>query len=109
MSASPFDHPLLAHLLGDVEIAALFAPEAELREMLRFEVALAEAEAEEGIIPPTAAAAIKAATAKFKPDHAGLAEGIARDGLVVPALVKQLRAAIGEPHADHLHVGTTSQ
>jgi 3-carboxy-cis,cis-muconate cycloisomerase len=109
MSASPFDHPLLARLLGDAETANLFSPEAELREMLRFEGALAEAEAEEGIIPAAAAAAIKAAIGRFKPDHAGLAEGIARDGLVVPALVKQLRAAIGAPHAEHLHLGTTSQ
>jgi 3-carboxy-cis,cis-muconate cycloisomerase len=109
MSASPFDHPLLSHLLGDAEIASLFSPEAELKEMLRFESALAEAEADEGLIPAAAAAAITAAIGRFKPDHAGLAEGIARDGLVVPALVKQLRTAIGAPHADHLHVGTTSQ
>ena len=109
MSTSPFDHPLLSHLLGDAEIAALFSPEAELNEMLRFEAALAESEAAEGIIPEPAAAAIRVTLAGFKPDLAALAAGVAHDGLFVPALVKQLRTAIGTPHARHLHVGTTSQ
>ena len=109
MSASPFDHPLLSHLLGDPEIAALFAPEAELKEMLAFEAALAEAEAAEGVIPQAAATAIAAVLKSFKPDLAGLAAGVAKDGLPVPALVKQIKAKLGESDAKHFHFGTTSQ
>ena len=47
MTASVFDHPILSGLLGDDEIGAQFSAAAELSAMLRFEVALAEAEAAE--------------------------------------------------------------
>jgi len=109
MSASPFDHPLLSRLLGDAEIAGYFAPEAELTEMLAFEATLAEAEALEGVIPPSAGVAIAAAARSLLPDAKLLAEGAARDGVTVPALVQQLRAALGEPLAQHVHHGATSQ
>ena len=110
MSASPFDHPLLAHLLGDRrDRDSVRAGGGAQGDAALLEAALAEAEAEEGVIPAAAAVAITGTIGRFKPDHAGLAEGIARDGLVVPALVKQLRAALSAPHAEHLHVGTTSQ
>ena len=66
--------------------------------MLRFEAALAAAEARHGVIPAEAAAAIADALAGFRPDLAALARGTARDGVVVPELVRQLRAAVGEPH-----------
>ncbi|HVM83394.1 MAG TPA: 3-carboxy-cis,cis-muconate cycloisomerase [Candidatus Binatia bacterium] len=109
MSASPFDHPLLAPLLGDDEIAGFFTPEAELTELLAFEAALAEAEAAEGVVPPDAATAVAAAARRLKPEMRALAAGVARDGVVVPELVRQLRTAVGEPHAPHVHHGATSQ
>src|SRR5581483_5963276 len=109
MSASPFDHPLLSHLVGDAEIAALFTPEAELKEMLAFEAALAEAEAAEGVIPQAASTAIAATLKDFKPDLAALAAGVAKDGLPVPALVKQIKARLSAGEAQHFHFGTTSQ
>ena len=101
--------PLLDALTGDAEIAALFSDEADLRAMLRAEVALAEAEAESGLIEPHAALRIAAACAAFVPDWAALARGLAQDGVVVPALVRQLRDAVGAPHAKAVHTGATSQ
>lgn len=109
MTVSPFDHPYLSGLLGDEEVAALFSLAAELEAMLAFEVALARAEAVEGIIPVQAADAIEAVAHRFSPDVASLRAAAARDGVVVPDLVRQLRAAIGEPHGKHLHFGATSQ
>ncbi len=109
MSVSAFDHPWLNPLLGDTEVARQFTPEAELHAMLAFEVALAKAEADHGIIPADAAAAIARAAQAFKPDMAALAEATARDGMVVPEWVSQLRRAVGEPHKAHLHYGSTSQ
>lgn len=109
MPVSPFDHPLLSALLGDEEVAACFSVEAELAEMLAFERALAEAEAEEGVIPPEAAAAIAAAIAQFSPDMEALRAGARQDGVVVPALVKQLRRAVGPQHGLSVHFGATSQ
>jgi 3-carboxy-cis,cis-muconate cycloisomerase len=109
MSVSVFDHPWLAALLGDEEVALHFGAEAELRAMLEFEVALAMAEAELGIIPMEAAQAIAAAALTFQPDLPALAAGTARDGMVVPDWVSQLRRAVGTPHGEHVHFGSTSQ
>ncbi len=109
MSVSVFDHPWLAALLGDDEVARHFSAEAELRTMLEFEVALAMAEAELGIIPAEAAQAIAAVSSGFRPDPPALAAGSARDGMVVPEWVSQLRHAVGAPHASHVHFGATSQ
>lgn len=109
MSVSVFDHPWLSPLLGDVETARHFTPEAELRAMLAFEVALAKVQAAHGVIPAEAAAAIARVTKSFKPDMAALAGATARDGMVVPDWVDQLRRAVGTPHDTHLHFGSTSQ
>lgn len=109
MTVSPFDHPYLSGLLGDEEVASLFSAAAELEAMLAFEVALAKAEALEGVIPPAAAKVIETAAHRFAPDIASLREATARDGVVVPDLVRQLRAAVGAPHDGHVHFGATSQ
>src|SRR5262245_3529677 len=109
MSVSVFDHPWLSALLGDEEVARYFSPEAELRTMLEFEVALAMAEAELGIIPMEAAQALTAAAITFQPDPQALAAGTARDAMVVPDWVGQLRRTVGEPHGRHVHFGSTSQ
>ncbi|MEZ5833939.1 MAG: 3-carboxy-cis,cis-muconate cycloisomerase [Dongiaceae bacterium] len=109
MSVSVFDHPWLSALLGDDEIARHFGVEAELRAMLEFEIALAMAEAECGIIPMEAARAVAAAALSFQPDMSALAAGTARDGMVVPEWVSQLRRAVRAPHGDHVHFGSTSQ
>ena len=109
MSVSPFDHPLLARLLGDSEIAAQFSAEAEIAQIAVFESALAVAEGAEGVIPAEAAAAISSRLASFEPNVAALSEATARDGVVTVELVRQMREHVGEPHGQHLHIGATSQ
>ncbi|MET3524389.1 3-carboxy-cis,cis-muconate cycloisomerase [Mesorhizobium abyssinicae] len=109
MTVSPFDHPLLSALLGDEEAARHFSVEADIDAMLAFERALAEAEAECGVISNDAAAAIGSALTSFRPDTARLRAGVARDGVVVPELVRQIKAAVGEPHNAFVHFGATSQ
>lgn len=109
MSFSPFDHPILSGLLGDDETARHFSAAAEIEAMLAFERALAQAEADEGIIEGEAAAVVVAALNNFKPDMAALKAGVGQDGVVVPELVKQLRGAIGKPHDKAVHFGATSQ
>lgn len=109
MTVSPFDHPLLSALLGDEEASRHFSVDAEIEAALAFESALAEAEAENGIIARDAAAAIVAALGTFRPDTALLRAGIAKDGVMMPELVRQIRAAVGEPHGDKVHFGATSQ
>lgn len=105
----PLSSPLLQALVGDEEAGAFFSNEAELAAMLRVEAALAEAEAELGLIGEDAAVRIVASCRAFEPDWNGLAKGLAKDGVVVPELVKQLRRAVGEPHDRAVHLGATSQ
>lgn len=100
---------LLRALTGDAEIEALLSDEAQLAAMLEFELALAAAEADAGMISSTAAAAIVQGIKRFAPDWDDLASGMARDGVVVPALVRHLRNTIGAPHDADLHRGATSQ
>ncbi|UJW74857.1 3-carboxy-cis,cis-muconate cycloisomerase [Rhizobium sp. SL42] len=108
MSISVFDHPMLAGLLGDREIAAQFSVAAELEAMLAFEVSLARAEAEEGLIPQAAADAILELPGRFEPDVDAIRDATGRDGVVIPELVRQWRAALGA-HGEYIHFGATSQ
>lgn len=101
--------PLLRALVGDPELEALFSDEVDLAAMLRVEAAIAEAQAEAGLIPGSAAARIAVACLNFQPDNAKLAAGLARDGVVVPELVMQLRQAVGGTDADCVHFSLTSQ
>lgn len=109
MTASPFDHPFLAGLLGDGEVSACFSAEADIAAMVAFEAALAQAEAKAGVIPAGAGEAIAGALAGFAADGDALRAGVARDGVVVPTLVAQMRRAVGEPFAGMVHFGATSQ
>lgn len=109
MAFSLFDHPHFSTLLRRDEIADQFTPKAEIAAMLRFELALAEAEAELGLIPNEAAAAIASAIQTFQPTTGQLAEGIRRDGVIGPTLVNGLCQATAEPYRHHVHFGATSQ
>ncbi|SDA61208.1 3-carboxy-cis,cis-muconate cycloisomerase [Mesorhizobium qingshengii] len=109
MTVSPFDHPLLSALLGDEEASRHFSVEAEIEAALAFESALAQAQAENGIIGKDAAAAIVSGLSSFRPDTALLRAAVARDGVMVPELVRQIRMAVGEPHGQKVHFGATSQ
>jgi 3-carboxy-cis,cis-muconate cycloisomerase len=106
---SAFDHPILSALVGDEDVAAVFSVEADVKAMLAFEAALAEAEASVELVSAEAASRIASVCAHFSPDLAALAKGAARDGVVAPELVKLLRAAVGAPHASEVHRGATSQ
>ncbi|HSI42140.1 MAG TPA: 3-carboxy-cis,cis-muconate cycloisomerase [Xanthobacteraceae bacterium] len=109
MGLSPFDHPLLSGLLGDVEVGGELSASADIVAILAFESALARAEAAHGIIPATAAERIGEGCAGFAPDFDALRSAVAIDGVVVPDLVRQLRAAVGGADAAYVHFGATSQ
>ena len=100
---------LLDALVGDDGTEVLLGDDAQLAAMLAFERALAEAEADAGLIGNDSATAIASAIDRFTVDWDDLAAGLAQDGVVVPALVRQLRAAVGEPHGQFVHHGATSQ
>lgn len=109
MSAALFDHTVLSAWAGDAAAADALSFEADLAAMLRFEAALAEAEAECGVIPTAAARRIAATCDGFRPDISALRARARVDGVVAPGLIDQLRRALGPEAAPHLHVGATSQ
>jgi 3-carboxy-cis,cis-muconate cycloisomerase len=96
-------------LWRDAEIAEFFAPEAEIAGILRFETALAEAQAAVGLITTEDAQAIVKACLEFAPDMERLEGGIRRDGMIVPELIRELRVTLPEAHRDALHLRSTSQ
>lgn len=109
MSLTPFEHPFLSGLVGDAEIVPLFSAAADIAAMLRFEMALAHAQAEHGVIPGDAASSIASALSDFTPDMDALANGVARDGVVIPEFVRQLRRTVGGAASENVHFGATSQ
>src|SRR5205085_5635183 len=82
--------PLLAPLFATTEMRALHADRAVIGRMLRFEAALARAEAAAGVIPHSAAAAIKSACNPARFDPAALGKGAALAGNPAIPLVKAL-------------------
>ncbi|RCS22067.1 3-carboxy-cis,cis-muconate cycloisomerase [Phyllobacterium salinisoli] len=110
MSISVFEHPFLTGLFGrDEEITGLFVSSADIAAMVRFEAALAQAQASLRLIPAAAASRISEAAGTFEPDIAALERAAARDGTIIPELVGQLRNAVGVEFASHVHFGATSQ
>ena len=107
--AGTIDSALLGDLFGTAAMRAVFADEARIAAMLRFEAGLAKAEAAEGVIPAAAAGPIGRACKALKPDLAGLGRATALAGNPAIPLVKALIAAVKGDAARYVHFGATSQ
>ncbi|MCY1200958.1 Adenylosuccinate lyase [compost metagenome] len=109
MSVSVFDMQSLQHLWSTDELRAIFSEENRIQKWLDFEAALAEAQAELGIIPAEAAREIRVQAQAGNIDIAQMSAEIRRiKHSLVPAL-KQLQARCGEDHGEWLHYGATTQ
>lgn len=91
------------------EMLETFSDRVTIGHALAFEVALAQAEAAEGVIAHDAATAICEACSAIAIDPAELAEEAALAGTLAIPLVERLRAAIPAHAATALHKGATSQ
>ncbi len=87
---------------------AIFGDRALLGAALRFESALAGAQAEEGLVPRDAAGRLRALYADPDIDIETLADQAAHAGTLAIPLVAHLRNRAGED-AGHIHKGATSQ
>jgi len=92
----------------DPGVAALFARPHRWQCWLDVEAALAAAEADCGVIPPEAAAAIGSAAQLPSLDVARIERGIAETSHPLMALVTELSEAAGE-HGGWVHWGATTQ
>lgn len=109
MPVSVFDMQSLQHLWSTDELRAIFSEENRIQKWLDFEAALAEAQAELGIIPAAAAKEIRAQAKVANIDIAQMSAEIRRiKHSLVPAL-KQLQARCGPDHGEWLHYGATTQ
>lgn len=103
---------LLDSLLRGSAVTARFSSAATLQGMLDFEVALARAEAETGVIPAEAVAPIAAAAHADQLDADALRDAAAAAGNLAIPLVKQLTARVKTLDAEaarFVHWGATSQ
>lgn len=101
--------PFSAALCVDSEIEAFFTPQAEFSAMLKFEEALAKAQASSGLIPVEAAASIAKACQNFPQNTEALTARLIKDGVLGPGFVESLRKTLPEPMQKYLHFGATSQ
>ena len=109
MSAHPIDFDIQPDSYSTPQLRALFDERARIGRWLRFEAALAETQAEFGIIPKESAARI-AERARFEclDETALRADYATTRNNILPAL-KAFRAACGKGHGDFVHHGATTQ
>ena len=103
---------LLGPLFASEAMIAVFSDRGRLQAMLDFELGLARAEAEVGLIPAAAVAPIAAAAKVGRLDLAALARQAAAAGIPTIPLVKQLTALVAAEDATaarFVHWGATSQ
>lgn len=103
---------LFESLFYKTEVNALFSAEAYLSAMLRFEAALAETQAEHGMIPAPAAKTIAHCCTIDQLDLPLLIQQLGLAGNPNIPLVKQLTAAVKKTDpeaAKYVHLGATSQ
>ena len=106
------DSRLHARLLGDPELMGRFGGRAQLQAMLDVEAALAEAEAEAGVVSAACVAPIRAAADADLYDRAQIAREAAEAGNAVIPVVRHLTARVAATDPDaarYVHWGATSQ
>ena len=108
MSSTVFDSFLFRDLFGTPAMRAVFSDSGYLRQVVRFEVALATAEARVGVIPVAAAEAITEHCDADLLDRDRLRAGTETVGYPVLPVVRQLAEQCGEG-GEHLHWGATTQ
>ncbi|MFC5584184.1 3-carboxy-cis,cis-muconate cycloisomerase [Nitratireductor kimnyeongensis] len=106
MNVSVFDHPWLAGLFGDPEMAVILSADRQMSHMLAFEAAWSRACGRAGLFNAEEAEAAALAIENARIDLTDIAAGMARDGVPVPRLVQQLKAIAA---SDAVHRHATSQ
>jgi len=103
------DSPLYRHLWSTPELEAVFEERARLQSWLDILVALAQAQAELGIIPPEAALAIARGARVEALDLDLVARETRRSGHSTLGLIQGLRQALPPQAREHVYYGATVQ
>jgi 3-carboxy-cis,cis-muconate cycloisomerase len=99
----------LVGVFGDAEIALLFSERAQIESWLEVECALAAVQAELGLIPEEAAAAITAEATFDRVDLDRLYEDTRTVGYPILPLVEQVASSSSPPVGAYFHWGATTQ
>jgi 3-carboxy-cis,cis-muconate cycloisomerase len=100
---------LLTALFGDAPMAKIFSLESAISGWLRVEVALAEAQAEIGILTPAEAAAIRRAAIVTNVDIPRLLRESRIVGYPILPLIREITPHLDDGRAARLHYGATTQ
>jgi len=108
-SSHPADSAVYGHLWTTPEASALFSDEGRTRSWLRILAALAQAQAETGLIPPAAAADISAHADTSDLDLDLIAEQTRATGHSTMGLIRALRDTLPEQAREWVYYGATVQ
>lgn len=95
--------------LSDPEIARICSPESLVRQMLAFEIGLATAQGQLGIIPADAARTIAETLADITILPESLTKGTLKNGVPTIPLLALVKTHLPDSAKNHVHVGATSQ
>src|SRR5262245_5572082 len=109
MPSGVFDSPLLQHVWSTEELRAIFNEASRVQKWFDYEAALAQSQAELGIVPEAAAREIaaKAKVENVDLDAIGAEVRVVKHPLV-PA-VRALQKVCAGNHGEYLHFGPTTQ
>jgi len=109
MTVNPADSEIFGVLYGTDEMRRVFSDRSFVQRMLEVEAALAQTQADLGLIPAVAADAIGRAAAVDRIDFQELAASARLVGYPVAGLAKALGRAAGGEAARYVHWGATTQ
>ncbi|HSJ44462.1 MAG TPA: adenylosuccinate lyase family protein [Euzebyales bacterium] len=109
MTARLTDSRLYGHLWATSEVRAIFAEDARLQSWLDILAALAQAQADLGLVPPEAAGAIVAHADVTLLDLDLVAQETRRTGHSTLGLIRGLQAVLPSVAREHVYVGATVQ
>lgn len=109
MTVSVFDMTTMQHLWSTPEMRAVFDEKNRLQKWLDFEVALAQTQAEMGLIPAQAAKAITDAGDIDRIDIDEVAADIRRIKHTLVPLLKGMQKNLPKEATEYLHFGATTQ
>lgn len=96
-------------LFNAPQIEAAFSFDADLCEMLRFEKALASAQAARGLIPKAHATQINEILSTFEINKDDVLGRFSKDGVTPPAIIQQIKKQLNDALKPSFHTGATSQ
>jgi adenylosuccinate lyase len=108
-SAHPADSAVYGHLWTTAEVSALFCDEGRTQAWLGILAALAEAQAEAGLVPAAAARAIRAHADVSRLDLGLVAEQTRASGHSTIGLIRALRQSLPADASEWVYYGATVQ